>query len=89
MEKYVLKPTIVVNAAGQSTSQSGGKKRAFPVRMIGEGSHGVISVSNELVPSHLLSKKFFLDFICKMNLWHGLNQKMSVLLYAPINVNLL
>ncbi|XP_067934870.1 cilia- and flagella-associated protein 65-like [Watersipora subatra] len=42
LQRYVLKPTIVVTAQAHTKQQSAGKPRAFPVRAIGEGSSAEI-----------------------------------------------
>jgi len=44
LEKYVMKPTVIVTAQGQSKQQSAGKPRVFPVRAIGEGASAEVKV---------------------------------------------
>ena len=39
-----MKPTLIVNGVKQSAKSSGGKKRPFILRAIGEGSTGQITV---------------------------------------------
>ena len=46
--KYVLKPTLVAWGQGLSSTSSGGKKRQFSLRIIGEGSLGDMQVSRVL-----------------------------------------
>lgn len=43
-EKYVMKPCLIVWGQGFHSSSSGGKKKQFSVRAIGEGSIGDIKV---------------------------------------------
>ncbi|XP_074643169.1 cilia- and flagella-associated protein 65-like [Tubulanus polymorphus] len=47
--KMVLKPNLVVWGQGQSNKCSGGKKRKFPVRVIGEGLTGDIQADEQYV----------------------------------------
>ena len=44
-EKFVMKPALVCWGQGQSSKTSGGKKRQFTVRAIGEGAVGEIKVT--------------------------------------------
>lgn len=43
-EKYLMKPCLIVWGQGFHSSSSGGKKKQFSVRAIGEGSIGDIKV---------------------------------------------
>ena len=43
-QKYVMKPALIVWGQGFSQNSSGGKKKQFDVRAIGEGSIGDIKV---------------------------------------------
>lgn len=43
--KFVMKPSLVMWGQGFSSNTSGGKKREFPVRIIGEGAYGSLEVS--------------------------------------------
>lgn len=43
-DKYVMKPSLIVWGQGFSSSSSGGKKKEFTVRAIGEGTIGDIKV---------------------------------------------
>ena len=45
-EKYVMKPNLIVWGQGFSSTSSGGKKKQFTVRALGEGSLGDIKVCN-------------------------------------------
>ncbi|XP_025115261.1 cilia- and flagella-associated protein 65-like isoform X2 [Pomacea canaliculata] len=42
--KFVMKPSLVMWGQGFSSNTSGGKKREFPVRIIGEGAYGSLEV---------------------------------------------
>ena len=48
-QRYLMKPTIIVQAQGQAKQQSGGKPRVFPVRAIGQGCVGELKVSVKTV----------------------------------------
>ena len=50
-QKYVMKPALVVWGQGFSSNSSGGKKKQFDVRAIGEGSIGDIKVGLFSFPS--------------------------------------
>ena len=43
--KYVMKPALIVWGQGQSSVTSGGKKRQFTLRAVGDGCEGSIAVS--------------------------------------------
>ncbi|XP_064598008.1 LOW QUALITY PROTEIN: cilia- and flagella-associated protein 65-like [Liolophura sinensis] len=48
-EKYVMKPTLIVWGQGKSTGSSGGKRKQFIVRAIGEGTVGEIKCDESYV----------------------------------------
>ncbi|XP_078326129.1 cilia- and flagella-associated protein 65-like isoform X1 [Crassostrea virginica] len=48
-EKYVMKPSLIVWGQGFHSSSSGGKKKQFTVRAIGEGSIGDIRCDNSYI----------------------------------------
>ena len=43
-EKYVMKPTLIVSGVKLHAKSSGGKKRSFVLRAVGEGSTGQMRV---------------------------------------------
>jgi hypothetical protein len=43
-DKYLMKPSLIVQGQGQSKDLSTGKKKEFVVRVIGEGTIGEIKV---------------------------------------------
>jgi len=47
-QKYVMKPALVVWGQGFSSTSSGGKKKQFDVRAVGEGSIGDIKVGHKI-----------------------------------------
>ena len=47
-DKHVMKPALIVWGRGQSSTTSGGKKRQFTLRAIGEGCVGALNVSKAL-----------------------------------------
>ena len=44
-DKYVMKPTLIVSGVKFHAKSSGGKKRSFVLRAIGEGSTGQMRVN--------------------------------------------
>ncbi|KAL5005595.1 hypothetical protein ScPMuIL_016753 [Solemya velum] len=48
-EKYVMKPCLIVWGQGFSSNSSGGKKKQFTVRSVGEGSIGDIKVDKAYI----------------------------------------
>ena len=57
-QKYLLKPALVVWGQGFSSNSSGGKKKQFDVRAVGEGSIGdikVLSFINKKVITYYVS----------------------------------
>lgn len=42
--KFVMKPSLIVWGQGSDSNTSGGKKKEFPVRVVGEGALGSIEV---------------------------------------------
>lgn len=49
LQKYVLKPTLIAWGQGLSATSSGGKKRQFSLRIIGEGSMGDMQTDHSYV----------------------------------------
>ncbi|XP_064646085.1 cilia- and flagella-associated protein 65-like isoform X2 [Lineus longissimus] len=47
--KVVMKPNLVVWGQGHNVNSSGGKKRSFPLRVVGEGSFGEIHAEESFI----------------------------------------
>ena len=67
-DKYVMKPTLIVNGVKLHAKSSGGKKRSFVLRAIGEGSTGQMRVSFISSEDSHVKKSFQPTLILKVRL---------------------
>ena len=74
-EKYVMKPTLIVSGVKLHAKSSGGKKRSFVLRAVGEGSTGQMRVFvniSSYEDSHV-KKSFQPIYILKVGLHVAIN----------------
>ena len=79
-EKYVMKPTLIVSGVKLHAKSSGGKKRSFVLRAIGEGSTGQMRVSFISSEDSHVKKSFQPIWILKFRFTRTIN----VTVFVPI-----